>query len=185
MCLGAQPVSQAARTRADGCTMSGLTLSLGCPGLLPKDALCLPQVSYWEGNAGNMLHLQLPAVLTLPGQRMDLPLSSCTFPSLIHIVLLNIARPREAAHSAFTPARGAGHGRCWQERGWAAAAASPVRAVSGRDPATPRHHQHEGGGFEARFVRPSPSPSDAPGTAGTSLCGRQRRRGAASHLGPG
>lgn len=127
-----------------------------------------------------------PRCSRCPGSEwICLSLSSCTFPSLIHIVLLNIARPREAAHSAFTPARGAGHGRCWQERGWAAAAASPVRAVSGRDPATPRHHQHEGGGFEARFVTPSPSRSGAPGTAGTSLCGRQRRRGAASHLGPG
>lgn len=72
MCLRAQPLPQAARTQADGCTKSGVTPSLGCPGLLPIDTLCLPEVSRWEGNAGNVLHLQL---LKLPGQRTDLPLS--------------------------------------------------------------------------------------------------------------
>lgn len=116
MCLGAQPVSLrkvgspaefgVPRPCAQRCTLPSRSFTLG--GECRKCASPTAAHGAHAARAANGFA----------------SLCSCAFPTLMHIVLLNITRPLEAAHSAFTPAGGAGHGRCWQERGWAAAAAS-------------------------------------------------------------
>lgn len=95
----------------------------GAQAFRPKMGFAFQQFHVWRGRKETSFTYSCPLC---PGAANRFAsFSSCAFPLLIHIVLLNIARPPEASPSAFTPAKGAGPRRSSEERRWAAAATAP------------------------------------------------------------